>query len=251
MTENENSPENLRKFLESDDPAMVRMGISMAKGAGTDITANDLETLLQHENIEIVKIGFEFAIKNKREEETIEVILDDMWEDDEKLDKIIADGLINKDFGEMLYEDYWKPFYTLHTTATGTFNGYLLAAAIIKIDEEWKTTLCADSCEVIEVIEWEGMPEDDDMNGYPINYISIIAKYGSEEDLRTILPLLSSDDEEVKDVALEALSDWCYALAQSNAIASTETLTSIVNEILAYVSEEEMEQLGYSIDDFN
>jgi hypothetical protein len=31
MTENENSPENLRKFLESDDPALVRMGLSMAK----------------------------------------------------------------------------------------------------------------------------------------------------------------------------------------------------------------------------
>jgi hypothetical protein len=28
------SPENLRKFLESDDPAMRRMGLSMAKGAG-------------------------------------------------------------------------------------------------------------------------------------------------------------------------------------------------------------------------
>ena len=28
------SPENLRKFLESDDPALVRMGLSMAKGAG-------------------------------------------------------------------------------------------------------------------------------------------------------------------------------------------------------------------------
>ena len=26
------SPENLRKFLESDDPAMRRMGLSMAKG---------------------------------------------------------------------------------------------------------------------------------------------------------------------------------------------------------------------------
>ena len=25
-------PENLRKFLESDDPAMVLMGLSMAKG---------------------------------------------------------------------------------------------------------------------------------------------------------------------------------------------------------------------------
>jgi len=34
MTENENSPENLRKFLESDDPAMVQMGLSMAKGSG-------------------------------------------------------------------------------------------------------------------------------------------------------------------------------------------------------------------------
>jgi hypothetical protein len=33
MTE-DTSPENLRKFLESDDPALVRMGLSMAKGAG-------------------------------------------------------------------------------------------------------------------------------------------------------------------------------------------------------------------------
>jgi len=32
MTEDA-SPENLRKFLESDDPALVRMGISLAKGA--------------------------------------------------------------------------------------------------------------------------------------------------------------------------------------------------------------------------
>ena len=28
----DNSPENLRKFLESDDPSMVRMGASMLKG---------------------------------------------------------------------------------------------------------------------------------------------------------------------------------------------------------------------------
>ena len=33
MTE-DSSPENLRKFLESDDPAMVTMGLSMAKGIG-------------------------------------------------------------------------------------------------------------------------------------------------------------------------------------------------------------------------
>ncbi len=39
------SPENLRKFLESDDPAMVRMGISLAKGAGVDGTVKDLERI--------------------------------------------------------------------------------------------------------------------------------------------------------------------------------------------------------------
>ena len=33
MTE-DTSPENLRKFLESDDPAMRRMGLSLAKGSG-------------------------------------------------------------------------------------------------------------------------------------------------------------------------------------------------------------------------
>ena len=33
MTE-DTTPENLRKFLESDDPAMKIMGLSMAKGSG-------------------------------------------------------------------------------------------------------------------------------------------------------------------------------------------------------------------------
>ena len=43
MTEDA-SPENLRKFLESDDPAMVRMGLSMAKGIG--FTDDLLEEIL-------------------------------------------------------------------------------------------------------------------------------------------------------------------------------------------------------------
>ena len=44
MTE-DTSPENLRKFLESDDPAMVRMGLSMAKG--TESPEDYHQTLLQ------------------------------------------------------------------------------------------------------------------------------------------------------------------------------------------------------------
>ena len=39
---NENSPENLRKFLESDDPAMVRMGLSMAKGIEYKVALEDI-----------------------------------------------------------------------------------------------------------------------------------------------------------------------------------------------------------------
>jgi len=44
MTE-DTSPENLRKFLESDDPAMVMMGLSMAKGSG--LTEDVLPTILR------------------------------------------------------------------------------------------------------------------------------------------------------------------------------------------------------------
>ena len=79
--------ENLRKFLESDDPAMVRMGLSMAKGAELEIIVKDLENLLQHENIEIVKIGFEFAMENKRKE-AIEAIPKFLLSEDPAMVKI-------------------------------------------------------------------------------------------------------------------------------------------------------------------
>jgi HEAT repeat protein len=55
------SPENLRKFLESDDPAMVRMGISLAKGAGVEVTVKDFERFLKSGDVEAIKMGFTFA----------------------------------------------------------------------------------------------------------------------------------------------------------------------------------------------
>ena len=56
MTE-DTSPENLRKFLESDDPALVRMGISLAKGAGITLSWNDLEPFLESwEHPESIKL---------------------------------------------------------------------------------------------------------------------------------------------------------------------------------------------------
>jgi len=52
MTENETSPENLRKFLESDDPALVMMGLSMAKGIDcpSEIKLDIMKILLRQSN---------------------------------------------------------------------------------------------------------------------------------------------------------------------------------------------------------
>ena len=60
MTE-DTSPENLRKFLESDDPALVRMGISLAKGMGVEVTIKDLEHFLKSEDVETIKTGVMLA----------------------------------------------------------------------------------------------------------------------------------------------------------------------------------------------
>jgi len=85
LTEDE---ENLRKFLESDDPALVTMGLSMAKGAGVEVTAEDLENSLKHENIEVVKIGFAFAVENGIGYEAMEVVIDGDWWNPTRLGEI-------------------------------------------------------------------------------------------------------------------------------------------------------------------
>ena len=71
MTE-DTSPENLRKFLASDDPAMVRMGISMAKGVNIEITIEDIGHFLESEEVEKVKIGINLAEEAGVEKEAFE-----------------------------------------------------------------------------------------------------------------------------------------------------------------------------------
>ena len=82
MTEN-TSPENLRKFLESDDPAMVRMGLSMAKGV--DLPKELLPTILRFY----------------------------MWDDDKSV-RNAARTLFFKHASDALQNSvkkYWKPMY--------------------------------------------------------------------------------------------------------------------------------------------
>ena len=71
------SPENLRKFLESDDPAMVRMGISLAKGAGVEVTVKDLERFLKSDDIETIKTGVMLANEAGIGDEAMEILTED------------------------------------------------------------------------------------------------------------------------------------------------------------------------------
>ncbi len=80
------SPENLRKFLESDDPAMVRMGLSMAKGAGVEITVKDLERFLKSKDVETVKTGVMLADEVGIGDEAMEMLCEVLG--DEDLDNI-------------------------------------------------------------------------------------------------------------------------------------------------------------------
>ena len=77
------SPENLRKFLESDDPALVRMGISLAKGAGVEVTLKDLEHFLKSENVETIKTGVMLADEAGIGDEAMEMLCKPLEDEDE------------------------------------------------------------------------------------------------------------------------------------------------------------------------
>ena len=79
MTE-DTSPENLRKFLESDDPAMVRMGLSMAKGMNVKVTLKDLEHFLKSEDTETIKAGIMLADEAGVGDEAMEMLCEPLTE---------------------------------------------------------------------------------------------------------------------------------------------------------------------------
>jgi HEAT repeat protein len=95
MTEDA-SPENLRKFLESDDPAMVRMGLSMAKGTGVKVTVKDLEHFLKNEDIETIKTGVMLADEADIGDEAMEMLCEALGDEDDDVrqDAAYALGMI-------------------------------------------------------------------------------------------------------------------------------------------------------------
>ena len=81
MTE-DTSPENLRKFLENDDPALVRMGISLAKGTGVDVTVKNLEHLLWSKEVETIKTGIMLADEAGIGDEAMNMLCETLGDED-------------------------------------------------------------------------------------------------------------------------------------------------------------------------
>jgi hypothetical protein len=118
MTE-DTSPENLRKFLESDDPALVMMGLSMAKGQGETPIIAGIATW--YDDAKIRMYAKKILRKNSPEEYNI---VNDNWET--KYNKIKTwDSIVNR--VENLFEKvkttkintpyFWK--FALNRSQTG------------------------------------------------------------------------------------------------------------------------------------
>ena len=110
MTEN-TSLENLRKFLKSKDPAMVRMGISLAKGAGVEVTAEDLKHFLKNENIETVKTGIMLADEAGVGDEAMEMLCVqlEIWGDNDDVADVlgeIGDARAVEALAEVIFDEW-------------------------------------------------------------------------------------------------------------------------------------------------
>ena len=105
------SPENLRKFLESDDPAMVRMGISLAKGAGVKVTVKDLERFLKSKDVETIKTGIMLADEAGVGDEAMEMLCEPLvfWGDNDDVAEVlgeIGDARAVEALAEVIFDEW-------------------------------------------------------------------------------------------------------------------------------------------------
>jgi len=174
MTEDEMtddaSPENLRKFLESDDPAMVLMGLSMAKGSGVP-------------------------------EELLPTILGLMWDDDKSV-RGAAKSVFNKYAPAELQakvKENWKPSYRTLSVTGDKFPG-----AIRQFLEAFKSQ--DDFAEIV----WrraEPLTEAlmDRNRKVRLDATEALGKIGNERAVEPLVKALGDNDVDVRWFATEAL----------------------------------------------
>ena len=264
MTENENSHENLRKFLLSEDPAMRLMGISMSKGVDLPESNQIVNALSYWDTNEKVKESAKLIIEKKGIElgdaidyfadcplwlqikwiknREVTKIIDDMHMFTEEVcyivDEIIKEAPKNKkdidDLVTHLYDNEWKGSHSMGFPDESSWPmPYELGHCMIKLlkwvdpDETLSDEILSNTTNVVDGINPEQGFADEDYHGIDESYIQIIAEFGSKDDVKVLIPLLSS--ELTRQEAGEALIE----LGMSK------------GEFLEHISEEELEELGY------
>ena len=220
MTENENSPENLRKFLESDDPAMVQMGLSMAKGTELDIAVKDLETLLQHQNMEIMKSGFVFAVENKREKEAIEAIFDgDGHSNAYKIGEIGETAI--KPILKVLEEERARIGFPTEIRIIGGGIIDELIASLVEIGNV--DTICFALEEYHPYLEWEGKE----------HYMEVLAETGHLKAIELILGSTWGSSKDSRHYhQVRCTIDWCH---QTTLNVESDEYLSVVDYLLQHL----------------
>ena len=122
--------ENLRKFLESDDPAMVRMGLSMAKGSMTEEMLGQIAGLYMWHNDKTVRSAAKSTFMKLASDELKE-ILKDAWETSNRT----------------------SPFLFLKPKVRKMFR--LFKGTSLDTVDVWAPAITGNNKDIIRILEWE------------------------------------------------------------------------------------------------
>ncbi len=172
MTE-DTSPENLRKFLESDDPALVRMGLSMAKGSG--LTEEFLPTILKLY----------------------------MWNDDKTI-RAAAKSFFNKYASAEIQakvKENWKPSYrTLSITGDKFLESTRQFLEVFESQDDFAEIFWRRVEPLIKALK-----DKDDTDTRRRDAVIALGKIGDKRVVEPLIKALGDEDWDVRHDAAEAL----------------------------------------------
>jgi hypothetical protein len=237
MTENETSPDNLHKFLESDDPALVQMGLSMAKGMGVpdELLPTILSLYMWNDNKTIRAAAK--SVFNKNAPAEIQAKVKVNW------------IRFNTSFKNDKFKEAVRPFLEAFKSQDN-FSIIALEPLIKALkDKDWNVRYDAayalgdigDKRAVEPLIKALG---DEHMD---VRYAAVyaLAKIGDKRAVEPLIKALKDKEGYVRDIAAEALGNIGDKRAVEPLIKALKDKDWNVRESAAYA----LDELGWDPDD--